>query len=109
MRPSTIGRDPLVQVLEWACVATLIAMVLLICGDVLARAIWHWSWGGTDELGGFMLVAMTFLSLAVSLANGGFHQLEILSARLSRRHASVLNLVMSVVSLVFALILSWQF
>lgn len=109
MQPPAIERDPLVQVLEWACIAILVTLVILICGDVLSRSFLHHSWGGTDELGGFMLVAVTYLGLAVSLAKGGFHQIEVVSSRLSKRRASMLNLAMGVVSLVFALILSWQF
>ena len=38
-----------------------------------------------DELGGYMLVVMTFVSLSVCQVNNAFHRVELIQARLSPR------------------------
>jgi TRAP-type C4-dicarboxylate transport system permease small subunit len=109
MQSRSLHGDPIVRTLNGACVAILAGMVLVVSADVVLRFTLHWSWGGTDEFGSFLLVALTYLSLCVSLAKGGFHQLEIVRRRLSPRNASALNLALYFVSLVFSAIMAWQF
>src|SRR3954464_5871438 len=55
-------------IIEWICgtVAklTLIAMMVIIGAEVVLRNMLHYSWEGTDEVGSYLVVAVTFLSLA---------------------------------------------
>jgi len=58
-------------------------MVVLIAGEVVARSVFRYSFEVVDELGGYLLVALTFLSLAPALAAGAFHSVELVQSRLS--------------------------
>ncbi len=64
-------------VVEWPCgllaKITLVAMMVVIGGEVLARNVLHYSWEGTDEVGSYLVVAATFPSLAHFQAYGGYH------------------------------------
>jgi TRAP-type C4-dicarboxylate transport system permease small subunit len=100
-------------VVEWICgllaKGTLIAMMVVIGGEVLARNILHYSWEGTDEFGSYLVVAATFLSLATCQAYGGYHELEMVKMRLSPRARAALNVVLYLVCIGGSLILLWQY
>ena len=100
-------------VVEWICgllaKITLIAMMVVIGGEVLARNILHYSWEGTDEFGSYLVVAATFLSLATCQAYGGYHELQMVKMRLSPRMRATLNVVLYLVCIGATLILLWQY
>ena len=58
---------------------------------MLLRNVFHYSWEGTDEVGSYLVVAATFLSLATCQAYGGYHELQIVKMRLSPRTRAALN------------------
>jgi len=88
---------------------TLIAMMVVIGGEVLARNILHYSWEGTDEFGSYLVVAATFLSLATCQAYGGYHELQMVKMRLAPRSRAALNVVLYLVCIGATLILLWQY
>lgn len=88
---------------------TLVAMMVIIGAEVLLRNTIHYSWEGTDEVGSYLVVAVTFLSLATCQAYGGYHELQILKMKLSPRARATLNVVLHVACLIACLILLWQF
>jgi TRAP-type C4-dicarboxylate transport system permease small subunit len=88
---------------------TLVAMMVIIGAEVLLRNTVHYSWEGTDEVGSYLVVAVTFLCLATCQAYGGYHELQIVKMRLPRRLRSVLNVVLLGVCLIASLILLWQY
>ncbi|TWG96415.1 TRAP-type mannitol/chloroaromatic compound transport system permease small subunit [Mesorhizobium sp. J18] len=94
---------------RWLGVGILLAMLTMISVEVFMRTVLNYSWEGTDEYGGYLLVALTFISLSVTLARGGFHQMQLVRIRLSPRQIIVLDTVMHVLSLLFMIILVWQF
>jgi TRAP-type C4-dicarboxylate transport system permease small subunit len=100
-------------IIEWICgtVAklTLIAMMVIIGAEVVLRNTLHYSWEGTDEVGSYLVVAVTFLSLATCQAHGGYHELQIVKMKLSPRAHAALNVALHLVCLTACLILLWQF
>lgn len=88
---------------------TLVAMMVVIGAEVLLRNTVHYSWEGTDEVGSYLVVAVTFLSLATCQAYGGYHELQIVKMKLSPRTRAALNVVLHAVCLIACLILLWQF
>ena len=65
--------------------ALLTVLVGLVGGEVALRNLAGISWEGTDEYGGYILVAVTFLSMPVCLARGGMHEMQLLRSRLTPR------------------------
>jgi TRAP-type mannitol/chloroaromatic compound transport system permease small subunit len=60
-------------------------------------------------VGGYMLVAIAFLSLPVSHINGAFHRVEFIQARLSRRARLISRFCFDLVALIVCAIFVWHF
>ena len=90
------------------CEAGLVAMVVIIGAEVIARALFHYSFEISDEVGGYVLVAISFLSLPVSQVHHGFHHVEFVQARLSPLGRAVSRLAFDLLCLGGAAILLWQ-
>lgn len=89
------------------CELALVGMVLLICAEVVARLFNH-SFQVADELCGYLLSALTFLSLPVALAGAAYHQVEYFYGRLDRVGKLWADLAFAGLSLLFTLVLAWQ-
>jgi len=93
---------------KFACVAALVVMLLVIGTDILTRSVFNFSFEISDELGGYMLVVITFLSLSVCQINDSFHHVELVQARLSPFWRAVSHVIFDLLSLTFAALLLWQ-
>jgi TRAP-type C4-dicarboxylate transport system permease small subunit len=98
---------------EWTCkVASevaLVVMLVLIAVDIVTRAVFNLSFEVSDEVGGFMLVVICFLSLSPCHVNGSFHQVEFVQAKLPPRGRSISQLIFGLLSLAACVLLAWQF
>jgi TRAP-type C4-dicarboxylate transport system permease small subunit len=98
---------------EWTCKvlseAALLTMLVLIAVDIVTRSVFHFSFEVSDEIGGYMLVAITFFSLAVCHIHGSFHEVEFVQARLSERARAVSRLFFGILTLFICALLAWQF
>jgi len=103
-----IGEGPVERLCKWASEAALITMLLVIGVDIATRYLLNFSFEIADELGGYMLVAMTFVSLSVCQANNAFHQVELIQARLSPRWRALSAAIFDMLSFAFAALLLWQ-
>jgi TRAP-type C4-dicarboxylate transport system permease small subunit len=103
-----VGEGPLERVCKWGSEAALIAMLVVIGVDIFTRYLLNFSFEIADELGGYMLVVMTFVSLSVCQVNGAFHQVELVQARLSPRGRALSAAIFDVLSFGFAALLLWQ-
>jgi TRAP-type transport system small permease protein len=98
---------------EWTCkVASevaLVVMLVLIAVDIVTRSLFNFSFEVSDEVGGYMLVAIAFLSLSACHVNGSFHEVEFVQARLTPRGRSLSHLIFGLLSLAACVLLAWQF
>ena len=98
---------------EWTCKvaseAALVVMLVLIAVDIVSRALFNFSFEVSDEVGGYMLVVISFLSLSACHVHGSFHQVEFVQARLSPRARSISQLIFGLLSLAACVLLAWQF
>jgi TRAP-type C4-dicarboxylate transport system permease small subunit len=90
------------------CELALAASVIMIGAEVIARALFHFSFEVTDEIGGYLLVAISFLSLPVSQVHHSFHHVEFVQARLSPRGRAWSRLIFDLVCIFCVAILLWQ-
>ncbi len=93
---------------KYACVAALVTMLLVIGTDILTRAVFNFSFEISDEIGGYMLVLITFVSLPVCQINDSFHHVELVQQRLSPRSRAVSRIIFDILSLSFGALLLWQ-
>ncbi len=99
---------PLETACAWLCCLGLMAMALLTAAEVFARAIFNYSFEITDDLAGYTVAGITFLSLAVCQVRHSFHHIEFVQGRLSPRARAWSGLAFTLVSIVFVGVLTWQ-
>lgn len=106
--PWTPDETLLERLCQRLCELALVASVVMIGAEVISRALFHFSFEVTDEVGGYLLVAISFLSLPVSQVHHGFHHVEFVQARLSPRARAWSRLVFELVCLFCIAVLLWQ-
>ena len=89
--------------------AALVAMMVLIAAELVLRNVFHVSWESSEEMSSYLLVALTFLSLATCQVYGGYHELLIVKERLSPRARLWLEIAMQALCLACAAVLTWYF
>jgi|SRR5215813_9584520 len=93
---------------KFACIAALIVMLAVIGLDIITRSLFNFSFEISDELGGYLLVVITFISLPVCQVNDSFHHVEFVQARLSPRGRAISHLIFDLLSFAFCGLLLWQ-
>ena len=98
---------------EWTCKvlseAALVVMLVLVAVDIVTRWVFNFSFEVSDEVGGYMLVVITFLSLSACHVSGSFHEVEFVQARLTPRARSLSQLIFGLLALLACGLLAWQF
>jgi len=85
-----------------------VAMALLICTEVFCRSFLGFSLMFTDEIAGYMLVAIVFLGMPVALSRGALFRVELLLNRMPPGVVRWVQLLFNLLSLAVALMLLWQ-
>src|ERR1700681_4533451 len=93
---------------ETICALFLMASIVLIAAEAIARNVFATSFQITDEVCGYLLVALTFLSMSVAEAHGAFHRVEMVQSRLSRAGRLVTQLLFDLMSLLASALVTWQ-
>ena len=94
-------------VMAW-CELLVVAMMLVIALDVFSRTVFDYSWQMSEEIAGYLLVALVFSSLPLGVREGTLLRVDFLFARGSERTQRRLDLLFSALGLVFAAIWTWQ-
>jgi TRAP-type C4-dicarboxylate transport system permease small subunit len=105
----TGSEGPIEKLCKVLCVAAIVVMLVVIGEDILSRSIWNTSLELSDEIGGYMLVAITFLGLAVVKTHDGFHRTDYIQSRLPPKARIVSSIFFDLLALAVALILLWQY
>src|SRR6267154_471846 len=103
-----VPEGPVERLCNFACMVALVVMLGVIGVDIVTRALLNFSFEVSDELGGYMLVVITFISLPVCQVNDSFHHVELVQARLSPRWRAVSRVIFDLLSLAFCVLLLWQ-
>ena len=83
-------------------IAALAILTLLVAAEVLARSLFAVTLPFGEELGGYLLIAVTFLAAADSFASGGFMRVDLLFERLPPRTRRHLDRVLALVGAAFS-------
>ena len=103
-----IGESIVERTCKYICAIAIAVMLVVIAVDVFTRAVFNFSFEISDELGGYLLATITFVSLPVCQANDSFHHVELVQARLSPRARAISHLIFDVLSAIFCGLLLWQ-
>ena len=107
--PQGASRGWLVRASLWLSELALAAMAIMVVIAVASRSVLGTDIEITEEVGGYLLVAMTFLSLAAGQAYQVFHRVELVQMRLSPRGRALSALLFDVLSLALLLVLDVYF
>ena len=93
----------------WTSAFCLIGMTLLILLEVVLRGVFNSTTEHSDELVGYLLVGVSFLSLALCQSRGAFHRVEMVQMRLGPRGQAVSTLVFDLLSFGYIALTDWYF
>jgi TRAP-type C4-dicarboxylate transport system permease small subunit len=93
----------------WLSAICLIGMVLLILAEVILRGLFNSTTEHSDELVGYLLVGLSFLSLALCQSRGAFHRVEMVQMRLGPRGQAVSALIFNLLSFGYIALTDWYF
>lgn len=96
------------RICKLTCVAALLVMLTVIGLDILTRSLFNYSFEISDELGGYMLVLITFVSLPVCQISGSFHHVELVQSRLPPLGRAISRLIFDLLSFGFCALLLGQ-
>lgn len=103
----TVG--PIERLTRWATQAAVIFLVVMMGIEMVARSSLGWSLQVTNELGGYALIAITFLGLASGQADHAFHRVHMLDKRLSPAGRAGLRLAFDLATLAVSAVLCLEF
>ena len=90
------------------CAVSIIVMGLVVITEIVTRNLFGFSFEMSDELGGYIIVGIAFISLPVCQVYRSYHHVQFVQARLSRRMQAASHLLFDILSLGFCLIVLWQ-
>jgi len=90
------------------CAVAIVAMAAIVFFEIVTRNLFHFSFEISDELGGYIIVGISFLSLPVCQVYRSYHHVQFVQNRLSPRMKALSHLIFDLLSLMFCLVLVWQ-
>ena len=106
--PSQVSEGWIERLCRWLCELAIISMMVMVAVEVVLRNLFGISLQSADELGGYLLVAVSFLSLSTCFVSGAFHKVEFIDSRLGERGHALRKLIFDAIALAFSLLLLWQ-
>jgi TRAP-type C4-dicarboxylate transport system permease small subunit len=101
--------DLIERVSLWLSAFCLIGMTALMLLEVILRGVFNSTTEHSDELVGYLLVGVSFLSLALCQSRGAFHRVEMVQMRLGPRGKAVSALVFDALSFAYIALTDWYF
>jgi len=93
----------------WTSSICMIGMVLLILAEIVLRGVFNSTTEHSDELVGYFLVGLSFLSLALCQSRGAFHRVEMVQMRLGPHGQAVSALIFDTLSFGYIALTGWYF
>lgn len=100
---------PIERVSLWTSAFCMSGMVVLILAEVVVRGVFNLTTEHSDELVGYLLVGISFLSLALCQSRGAFHRVEMVQMRLGPHGRAISNLVFDILSFAYVALTNWYF
>lgn len=93
---------------RWATQAIMMGLVVMMGAEMVVRSAFGWSIQFSNELGGYALVAITFLSLGSGQLLHAYHRVHFLDQRLGPVGRARLRLLFDLGATVVALVLLFE-
>ncbi len=106
--PAVLPLGPVEKICYFLCALSLFAMVGIVVLEVVTRNLMGFSFEISDELGGYIIVLIAFLSMCVCQVRQSYHHVEFLQQRLSRRGQAISRVVFDTICLALCGMLFWE-
>jgi len=93
----------------WLSAVCMIGMIVLIMAEVILRGAFNSTTEHSDELVGYLLVGVSFFSLALCQGQGAFHKVEMVQMRLGPLGRAISALVFDVTCFAYVALTDWYF
>jgi len=90
------------------CEIAIGVMAFIVILEIITRNLFDFSYEMSEELGGYIIVGITFLSLPVCQVYRSYHHVQFIQSRLSPRAQAISHLLFDLMSLAFCGVLIWQ-
>jgi TRAP-type C4-dicarboxylate transport system permease small subunit len=90
------------------CEIGIVAIAVVVLTEIVTRNLFGFSFEASEELGGYIVVGISFLSLPVCQVYRSYHHVQFVQARLSPRLRAAAHILFDALSLGFCLLLVWQ-
>ena len=90
------------------CEIAIGVMAFVVIMEIITRNLFGFSFEMSEELGGYIIVGITFLSLPVCQVYRSYHHVQFIQSRLSPRLRAMSHLLFDLLSLGFCGVLIWQ-
>jgi len=90
------------------CEIGIVAMAVIVLVEIVTRNLFGFSFEASEELGGYIVVGISFLSLPVCQVYRSYHHVQFVQQRLSPRMRAASHVIFDILSLGFCLLLVWQ-
>jgi TRAP-type C4-dicarboxylate transport system permease small subunit len=90
------------------CEVGIVAMAIIVLIEIITRNLFGFSFEASEELGGYIVVGIAFLSLPVCQVYRSYHHVQFVQARLSPRMQAASHILFDTLSLGFCVLLVWQ-
>jgi TRAP-type C4-dicarboxylate transport system permease small subunit len=101
--------DLIERVSLWLSSFCMIGMASLMLLEIILRGAFNSTTEHSDELVGYLLIGVSFLSLALCQSRGAFHRVEIVQMRLGPRGKAVSALIFDILSFAYVALTDWYF
>lgn len=99
---------PVERLCQFVCEVGMVAMTVIVLIEIITRNVFNFSFQISDEVGGYIVVGLTFLALPVCQVRRAYHHVLFIQSRLSPRLQTASHLLFDLLCLLFCLILVWQ-
>ena len=101
--------DLIERISLWLSAVCLIGMTGLMLLEVVLRGALNSTTEHSDELVGYLLIGISFLSLALCQSRGAFHRVEMVQMRLGPRGKAISALIFDILSFAYIALTDWYF
>ena len=103
-----VREDIVEKLCLWACQVCMVVLILITASEVAARSLFGFSFGISDEIGGYLVVIITFLALSVCETGDVYHRVDFIQSRLPGWARAISRLIFDVLCFLAMLIVLWQ-
>jgi TRAP-type C4-dicarboxylate transport system permease small subunit len=96
------------KICMWICEIAIVAMGAIVILEIVTRNLFGFSFEMSEEIGGYIIVGITFLSLPVCQVYRSYHHVQFIQSRLSPKLQALSHLLFDLLSLLFCAVLLWQ-